>query len=124
MNLYTYWYFIVYSIYERFSHDKHFDIFATAFFSVFTGFLVIGIIGITLAFLNIEGVVLNSKGAVITGLPILLGNFIFFNQKDRQIRLHEVFKKNRSAKKDILSVLMTIASIIIFVIAARLNMEN
>jgi hypothetical protein len=122
MNLYIYWYFIVYELYKNFNRDKHFSIFATAFFSVFIGFIIVGIVGVTLSFLNIKGVVLSAKGAVIVGSPALIGNFIFFNHKKRQIRLYEVFKKNRSNKKDILSVLMTIISIIMFVVAARMNM--
>lgn len=87
MKLYTYWYFMVYDLYKRFSRDAHFDIFATAFFSLFVGFLIVGIVGITLYLFNIEGIVLNAKRAVIVGVPALIGNFIFFNKKKRQIRL-------------------------------------
>ena len=122
MNLYIYWYFLVYDLYKRYSRDKHFDIFATAFFSVFIGFVIVGVVGIVLSLLDIDEMILSAKGAVIVGAPALIGNFIFFNKKSRQVRLYEKFKENRSNRKDYLSVLLAVISIVLFVVAARMNM--
>jgi hypothetical protein len=122
MNLYIYWYFIVYDLYKRFSSDKHFDIFATGLFSLFVGCSVVGIVGVILYFININ-IVLDAKGAVFIGMPVLITNYICFNRKESQLRLYEKFKESRSTKNDSLSLFMTLLSILLFVIAARLNMK-
>lgn len=121
MNLYTYWHFIIYSLYDKFSRDKHFGIFATGLFSVFVGFFVIGIIGIALYFTNYEKL-LEAKDTIYIIIPLMIGNYIYFNKK-RQIELYSAFKAGRSIKKDVASVFISLFSILLFVIAARLNMK-
>lgn len=121
MNLYTYWHFIIYSLYDRFSRDKHFGIFATGLFSVFVGCFVVGVIGISFYFTNYERL-LEAKDTLYIGIPLMVGNYIFFNEK-RQKKLYSVFKANRSNKKDIVAVFVSLLSIALFIIAARLNMN-
>jgi len=122
MNLYAYWYFIIYSFYEKFSRDKHYDIFATGLFSVFVGFFVVGIIGIVIYFINDERL-FDAKDTIYIGIPVLILNFIYFNKK-RQIVLYNEFKSSRSMKKDVIAVFISLLSILLFIIAARLNMSN
>ncbi len=122
MNIYTYWYFIIYSLYDRFSKDRHFDIFATGLFSLFVGFFLIGIFGIIRYLVNSDGIILDAKGAGYICVFSGIMNFIYFN-KNRQRKLYTKFKDKRDTKKDITVVLVTLLSIVLSVIAVRLNMQ-
>ncbi len=112
MNLYIYSFFIIYSLYDRFSKDKHFDIFVVGLFSVFFWFFATGIIGIGIYFFC-NGVLLEAKDSVCVGIPLLILNFIIFSEK-KQLALYGTFKKNRSNKKDIMSILIFLLSILFF----------
>lgn len=79
MNLYIYSFFIIYSLYDRYSKDKHFDIFAVGLFSVFVGFFATGIIGIGIYFFC-NGVLLEAKDSVYIGIPLLILNYIIFSK--------------------------------------------
>lgn len=122
MNFYIYWFFTVYQIYERLSKDKYFDVFATGFFSLFSSSLFYGILVILLHLLNASGFVLNSaKGLGAFIVVVLAINYMFFLPKQRQRRLYQKYKETQSTKKDIITVVLSIISIVLLVSAIRMS---
>ena len=122
MNLYFYWYFTFYRFYERFSKDKYFDIFASGLFSLFSSCLFIGILGITQYILGIPINFINTaeKSGLFFGIIIII-NYLIFIPKQRQQRLYTKYKESQSTKKDIFSILLTILSILLVILAVKGN---
>ena len=121
MNIYTYWYFVFYIFYQKFCKDKHFDIFATGLFSVFVSFFIVGIYGVIIYLTNDDGVLLNARNCVYIAISVLVSNYIFFSQGEKLRRQYHTFTENRSVIKDLFSLLLTILSIVVFIIGVRIN---
>ena len=122
MDFYSYWYFTIYSIYQRFSKDKYFEIFAASMFSFLVSCLTIGLIGLFLFALKIPGFLLNIKIYIM--FPVLITfitNYIIYTPKRRLIRLYKQYKENQNTRKDILSIFLSIVSIALFVLAVKGN---
>jgi len=112
MNFYVYWYFTVYRIYERLSSDKYFDVFATAFFSLFPSFLFYSVFLIILNLLNASNCILNSaKGITGFGGIIIIINYLYFLPKQRQLQLYQKYKEVQSTKRDIFTIILSVVSI-------------
>lgn len=122
MNFYIYWYFTVYRIYERYSNDKYFDVFATGFFSLFSSSIFYGILVIILHLLNASDFILNSAMGLGGFVAIVLGiNYIYFLPKKRQQRLYQKYKKVQSTQRDIFTIILSIVSIALLVFAIRMR---
>ncbi|NPA36556.1 MAG: hypothetical protein GXO47_06880, partial [Chlorobi bacterium] len=112
----------VYRIYERYSSDKYFDIFATGFFSLFSSSLFYGILLITFRLFYIPDFGLNSaKGAAVFGVIVLIINYIIFLPKQRQLHLYQKYKEVQSTKRDVFTIILSIASIALMVYAIRMK---
>jgi formate hydrogenlyase subunit 3/multisubunit Na+/H+ antiporter MnhD subunit len=117
MNWYFYWYFTIYSIYKRFSLDKHFDIFATSMFSLFVNCLFIGILGFVLYWCNMQGLLLDSAIRFITPIMIVfIINCILFLPKSRQLSWYSLYKEQQSAKRDVITIIICVFSIVVMIL--------
>ena len=117
MTWYIYWYFTFHSIYDYFSDDKQFDIFATGMFSLFVSSLVIGVFGFVLYYIGFQGLLLDNEiRFMIPGLSVFVINYYIFLPKRRQIRLFEIYKNNQSMGRDIFSIFISIFSVLIVVL--------
>ena len=125
MNFYVYWYFTIYVIYQRFSRDSQFDIFATGFFSLLASCLVIGGFAMMLfAFGGQESsIVTPERGA---GGFVFIGiiNYALFLPKQRQRRLYQKYKENQTTSRDIFTIFLSFVSIALFIFAVRLDKFN
>ena len=122
MNFYFYWYFTVYRIYERFSSDRYFDIFATGFFSLFSSSLFIGIFGSTIfVFGKYHLFIITPEIGAFVAVIILIINYIIFLPKQRQLRLYQKYKEVQSTKRDVFTIILSIVSIALLVFAIRMN---
>lgn len=122
MNFYVYWYFTVYRIYERYSSDKYFDVFATGFFSLFSSSLFFGILLIIFNLLSTSDFNINSaKNFTEFGVIVIIINLTYFLPKQRQLRLYQKYKEVQSTKRDIFTIILSIVSIVLLVFAIRMR---
>ncbi len=117
MIWYIYWYFTFYSIYQRFSSDKHFDIFAVSMFSVFVLSLTIGCIGFILYLFDCQGILLDNvyRLMAIGIIPLVINQSIFLPSKRRK-RFFQIYRNNQSPGRDIFTIFLSILSIAIIIL--------
>ena len=115
MNWYFYWYYTIYNIYKQFSKDKHFAIFATSMFSFFIANLVFSLIAYLSIALNlIDFMRSSSLTMVIPYLSVFILNYILFLPKQQQLEYYEKYKTVQSSTKNIIAILFSILSVVIF----------
>lgn len=120
LHFYYYWYFTIFSIYEKRSKGKYFDIFATGLFSLFPSCLVIGLYGIVFFLLGeTKSSMLSPEGSAIIGMVILAINLMVFLPKSRQQKLYTKYKECRSPRNNICASLLTVVSVALFVLSIR-----
>lgn len=125
MNLYFYWYSIVYGFYYTFSKEFYYDLAAIGLFSIIVNFLCIGLISIISFLAGLNELLFKSPIFILSVyLIIYLINIILFAPKKRQTRLQNKFRQDQSLTKDILSIIMTVLSLVTFIIAIILNTKN
>ncbi len=115
MNWYFYWYYVIYSIYKRLSSDMYFNIFATSMFSFFVSSFVVGTLSYIFIFLGMPKFLYGSSIILVTiFLVIFILNYILFLPKQRQLEQYEKYKTVQSSLKNILAILFSILSVVVF----------
>lgn len=115
MNWYFYWFYTIYNIYNRFSSDRDFVLFATGIFSIFVSFGLIGCLNLLCMLIGLpKSTFVNEYVFIITGLIILIYNWILFLPKKRQAKYYENYKNKQSLFKDVIAITVSILSVVVF----------
>jgi len=121
MNIYHYWYITFYHIFFRLNpKDRYFYITANGVFGLIIAFMLCGIIAILIGLFSINGKWEAIDNVYIIG-PSILINYLYFN-RIRRTELYELYSKSNSTKRDLIVIFLSISSIILYVVGARMNM--
>ena len=125
MNFYYYWYFTIFSIYKRFSRDKHFDVFATSMFSFFIASLLFGTFSLLTLVMKQYDLFRNSYYSIIIFVTTFIINYMVFLPKKRQLALYNKYLSSQKLAKDILTIIFTTVSVLmLFVSIMQIRKHN
>lgn len=112
MNWYFYWYFTIYSLYKRFSWDKHFDIFATSMFSFIVACFIVGTSSYICVFLKMPNLLFSASITTIVIFAfVFIANYMLFLPKQRQFKLFEEYMVVQNGTKNLFAIVLSIFSV-------------
>lgn len=118
MNWYFYWHYTIYNIFKKLSKRESYEMEATSLFSVFLFMLMIGILSLVFILLGKPKILFsNSFLFIMFIIVIFVINYIIFIPKKKQIKRYHIYKENQTKIKDCIFIIVSLLSIVIFIIS-------